>query len=106
MKVIFDPDVEEYLSQLLYILYEKEYFGQKESAYKYIDDLIDDIEHNIQNKLTKRAPDFFNKYGLNMSYAVFKKNDNTQWYVFFNCEDGMFFIRYISNNHVIAQYIE
>jgi hypothetical protein len=40
-----------------------------------------------------------------MSYAVFKKNNNTSWYVFFNYEDDIYYVRYIGNNHTCAQYL-
>ena len=44
-----------------------------------------------------------------MLYATFRKIKATQWYVFFNVyqKDGemIFIIRYISNNHVTAQYL-
>lgn len=103
MKIVFDSEVEEYLSLLVNILYDEEYFGFKEKAYQYVDDLIDDIEYNIENKLAKPAPPYFNRYGRNLSYAIFKKNKRTQWYVFFNKEDDIYYIRYISNNHVMTQ---
>ena len=45
----------------------------------------------------------------NMYYTIFKKSKNTQWYVFFRVykEKGevIYQVRYISNNHVIAQYL-
>jgi len=44
-----------------------------------------------------------------MFYAVFKKNKRTQWYVFFNVyeADGqvVYLVRYMGNNHVIAQFL-
>ena len=44
-----------------------------------------------------------------MYYVKFKKNNNTQWYVFFNMYMEMgeivYVIRYIANNHLIAQYL-
>jgi hypothetical protein len=105
MNVVFDLEVEEYLSQLIDILHNEEYFGFKESAYLYVDGLIDDIEYGIQNKPSKPAPSHFNRYGKHMLYAIFKKNNNTQWYVFFHHEDDIYYVRYIGNNHTCAQYI-
>ncbi|GAB6010557.1 hypothetical protein [Viscerimonas tarda] len=105
MKVIFDDSIDEYFSEVIDILYKKEYFGFKESAYKYVDDLIDEINLTIHNKHKRPAPDYFSKYGRNLFYSVFKKNDNTQWYVFFNQEKDVYFIRYIGNNHVCSQYL-
>lgn len=44
-----------------------------------------------------------------MRYATFRKNKVTQWYVFFTKyqdEGGVvYMIRYITNNHVSAQYL-
>ena len=64
---------------------------------------------NLPVKLHRPAPDYFNKYGKNMEYAVFKKNKHTQWYVFFRVyqKDGeiIYQVRYIGNNHTIAQYL-
>jgi hypothetical protein len=105
MKIVFDSEVEKYLYQMVDILYNEEYFGFKENAYQYVDDLIDDIAYNIGSKQKRPAPPYFDRYGENMSYAVFRKNKNTQWYVFFNYDDGIYYIRYIGNNHTCAQYL-
>ncbi|MDR0733490.1 MAG: hypothetical protein LBF08_05475 [Dysgonamonadaceae bacterium] len=106
MKVIFSSFVEDFLYDLVEILYEKNYFGFYDDADSYISGLVHDIISSISNKLKKPAPTYFNRYGKNMSYAVFKKNDNTQWYVFFNCDDNIYYIRYIGNKHTCAQYLD
>ena len=45
-----------------------------------------------------------------MSYAAFPKNNHTTWYVFFNVYDvggdTVYLVRYMSNNHVIAQHLD
>ena len=109
MKVLFLPEVEDYLYELIDILYKKEYFGFKESAVKYVTDLENDIKTNLPNKVKRPAPQFFNRYGKRLLYATFQKNKSTQWYVFFNIyenkEEYIYLVRYISNNHVIAQYL-
>jgi len=109
MKVIFLPRVRKYFENLIPILYEKEYFGFKETAKKYVDDLFDDIETNLPTCLHRYAPDYFDKYGKNMEFAVFKKNKHTQWYVFFRVyrknDEEIYQVRYIGNNHTIAQYL-
>ena len=43
MRIIFLPEVLEYFNELTTILYEKEYFGFKESAFQYVDDLLTEI---------------------------------------------------------------
>lgn len=109
MKVLFLPEVRLYLRELQDLLFEKEYFGFEESAVQYVRDLILDIEETLPIRTSKEAPAFFNRYGNSMRYASFRKNRNTQWYVFFNKykENGdiIYLVRYISNNHAIAQYL-
>lgn len=82
MKVIFDDVVEVYLNELIDILYEKEYFGFKATAYDYVGWIIDSIEKDIAKMPYKVAPPYFSRYGKNLYYSVFKRNNETQWYVF------------------------
>lgn len=109
MKVLFLPEIRFYLQELEDILFEKEYFGMEESAVQYVRDLILDIENTLPGRVHKIAPPCFSKYGKNMYYATFRKNKETQWYVFFTKyqEKGkiIYLVRYISNNHVIAKYL-
>lgn len=109
MKAVALPEVRDYLLELIYILYKEEYFGFEENAQKYVEELFLDIKNNLPQKLKKPAPSHFDRYGKKMLYSIFRKNKATQWYVFFNVyqKDGetTFIIRYISNNHVIAQYL-
>lgn len=109
MKIIASPEVEEYLMDLIHILYEEEYFGFEDYAKRYVEELFLDIETNLPTKVKKPAPPYFERYGKKMLYAIFKKSKTTQWYVFFNIyqkdNEMIFLIRYISNNHTIAQYL-
>lgn len=109
MKILFLPEVEDHLFELIEILYEKEYFVFKESVVSYVVDLENDIRTNLPTKIKRPAPPYFDRYGKKMLYTVFEKNKATQWYVFFNAyqeKDGqmILLIRYISNNHRIAQF--
>jgi histone deacetylase complex regulatory component SIN3 len=109
MKVIALRSVIDYLNNLVLLLYENGYFGFKESAKKYVIDLFTEIKTNLPTMLHKPAPKYFDKYGKNMEYAVFRKNKHTSWYVFFRIynKDGedIYQVRYIANNHTIAQYL-
>ena len=109
MNVIFIPKVLDYLENLVTILYTKEYFISLEASKKYVGELIDDILTTLPTRLHKPAPKYFDRYGKNMKYAVFKKNRRTSWYVFFKTynKDGekVFLIRFIANNHTIAQHL-
>ena len=108
MKIIALSKVRRYLEDLKWILFENEYFGFEDTAQKYVDDLFFDIKTNLPTKLHKPAPKYFDKYGENMEYAVFKRSKHTSWYVFFRVykkdEEDIYQIRYISNNHTIAQH--
>ena len=109
MNVIFTKKVLLYFEELIIILYDKEYFGLLETSKRYVDELVDDILTNLPTKQHKPAPKYFNKYGKGMYYASFKKNKRTTWYAFF-CkyrENGetIYLIRYIANNHTVAQYL-
>lgn len=74
-----------------------------------MDELLDDIETKLHTKPKKNAPPYFNRYGKGMRYATFRKNKQTQWYVFFSShedENGLvYLIRHISNNHVDAKHL-
>ena len=109
MKVIALPEVDEYLQDLVTILYEKGYFVFEDSAQRYVDDLYDDIQTTLPIRLHKHAPAYFDRYGKRMKYAAFKKSKNTTWYVFFKTyqknRQTIYLVRYIANNHTIAQYL-
>lgn len=109
MKIVALPEVGKYLKELIQILYEKEYFGFEAYAQKYVEDLFHDILTNLPYKLKKPAPPYFKRYGTKMLYATFRKNKTTQWYVFFSVYrkkgETIFVIRYISNNHMVSQYL-
>jgi len=109
MRVLFLPEVENYLFELTEILYKKEYFGFKERAVKYVVDLENDKRTNVMNKIKRPAPPFFDRYGKKMLYSVFTKSKATHWYVFFNVYEDtgeiILLVRYISNNHIIAQFL-
>ena len=109
MKVLFLPEVQEYYGKLEQILYEKGYFSFLDSSKKYVKELIDDIETTLPIRLHKPAPKHFEKYGKDLHYATFKKNNRTTWYAFFTKhrqnEDIIYLVRYISNNHITGQFL-
>ena len=109
MKVVVIPEVRIYLNNLGRILYEKEYFGFEESAKSYVMELFNDIKLNLPTKQHKPAPKYFDRYGKDMEYAIFRKNRHTQWYVFFRVyienREEIYQVRYIANNHTVAHYL-
>jgi len=109
MQVLMLPKVRAYLEWLAQHLYEKEYFGFREAAKRYADELFIDIETHLPWRVHRPAPKYFDRYGKNMEYAVFKKSKRTQWYIFFRVylENGeeIYQVRYITNNHVAAHLL-
>ena len=105
MKIIYHKQVVIYLNELVDVLYEQNYFGFKESTYDYVDWIFDRVERNIHTVPSKTAPEYFSKYGNNLSYISLKRNSQTTWYVFFNREADLFQVRFISNNHLVAKYL-
>lgn len=109
MRIIFLPEVLDYFNELTKLLYEKGYFGFEENALRYVDDLMTQIRKTLPGKQKKEAPQYFNRYGKNMLYITIRKNKNTHWYVFFTIyqdkKETVYLVRYISNNHMIAQYL-
>ena len=104
MKVLYLPEVEIYLFELIDLLYKKEYFSFPDQAIDYIFKMRQYIEKSIETAHKRKAPDRFMKYGSNMLYFIYKANVNTSWYVFFQQKADIYLIRYITNNHVSAQY--
>jgi hypothetical protein len=104
MKVIFTPEVEDYLYDLVEILYVKGYFSFYENAERYVSKLIEDIQQNINKRQKKPAPLRFRRYGS--YYVMYKPNKHTTWYIFFNYKDDRYLTRYITNNHISAQYFK
>jgi hypothetical protein len=109
MKVLFTPEVKAYFDELETILYEKGYFSYEESSHKYADDLFFDIVDTLPRRLHRPAPLYFAQFGNGMYYAVFRKNRQTVWYVFFTKYDDngetVYLVRYIANNHTAAKYM-
>ena len=110
MRIIFAPEVNNYLDFLMETLFEKEYFGFQDSAYNYVKELVDDILSNLTTRQHKPASSFFERYGDDLHYASFTKNKRTTWYAFFTKyqdENGdiVYLIRYVANNHTVAQYL-
>ena len=64
MKVLFLPDVEEYLFELMDILYQKQYFSYYDSAISYVEDLVNNIQDSLCVELKKKAPEYFSRYVL------------------------------------------
>jgi len=107
MKVVVTQEVYEFLEKLVMTLHEQGYFAFEENARKYVDELYDDITQTLPTRLKKPAPSHYDKYGIGLYYALFKKSKRTSWYAFFRMyqkDDEIYYqVRYIGNNHTEAQ---
>ena len=104
MTVCYLPEVEIYLFELIELLYDKNYFSFSDQAINYVFKIRQHIESSIATSHKHKAPEYFERYGENMYYIVYKANANTSWYIFFQQKADIYLIRYITNNHVSAQY--
>jgi hypothetical protein len=93
-EVIIKPEVVDYLTELINVLYKEEYFGFFESSLEYVDKIIDFIFEipQAKPKLTKK-----NRFGN--YYCTYKPNKNTSWYIVFDVEDNIYLVKLITNNH-------
>lgn len=91
------PEVESYLNELIYLLFQKEYFGYLETALDYVDDLINFIDYNISIFPPKNTP--LNLIELGSIYIFYKANNHTTWFIFFENFENRFLVTYITNNH-------
>jgi len=104
MEVHYLPEVEIYLFELIELLYSNGYFSFPDQAMNYVFKIRQYIESSIATVHKRKAPDHFIKYGKNMFYFIYKANANTSWYIFFQQKADIYLIRYITNNHISAQY--
>lgn len=95
--IVYSKFFEEIINELIDVLYEKEYFGFKESSKLYTEKIYDYIFENIEFPISKKSPPSFKKYG--QKYLKYKANQRTIWYIFFDQKDHKFLVNYILNNH-------
>ena len=105
MKVVFAPEVENDLFELVEILVRRGYLGTYEFAVFYVEDLIHYIQTNIHTAIKKEAPAYFEQFGSGLWYFSYRRNQHTTWYIFFSVIDETYWIKYIANNHVVSQYL-
>jgi hypothetical protein len=98
------PEIEDYLSELIETLYAEGYFSFLDQAIDYVYKIREYIETQIGTDHKRKAPDVFVRYGRDMSYIIYKANNRTSWYIFFQQRNDVYLVRYITNNHVSAKY--
>ncbi|MBC7390025.1 MAG: hypothetical protein H7329_12485 [Opitutaceae bacterium] len=82
------------LSHLIYILYEKEYFGFWKTAEIYVDSIYDTIFKIPQLKHSKTA-----NPKLGHFFVRHKANENTTYYIIFDKKDNRYLVKDIISNH-------
>lgn len=93
-KIRLAPTLAYQLNDLIDVLFLEEYFGFKQSAIEYVNDIENFIYTipNIKHKICKSK-----KYGT--YYCKYKRNHQTTWYIIFDKENDFYLIKYITNNH-------
>ena len=102
--VLFAPEVEEDLFELTKILVDKQYLGTPDYAVSYVRSLILYIREHIDSLPHKDAPSYFDKYGHDAKYLIYKRNSNTTWYIIFVERANAYLVTHITNNHISGQY--
>ncbi|MES2240340.1 MAG: hypothetical protein V4497_08795 [Bacteroidota bacterium] len=104
IKIFYKAEVENYINELIYILYKENYFSYLENAIEYKDRIIDFIEQNIASFPSKTTP--LALYHLGSKYIFYKSNQRTTWYIFFEKKENQYLITFITNNHTeIAKFL-
>ena len=105
IEIKYHKDVLSFLDELVDILIDENYFYFYEYSAQYIEDLVLYVKNNIASRPHKKAPVYFSKYGDNLFYITYRRNQQTTWYILFQKTGQRYFICYITNNHVAeSQY--
>ncbi len=98
-KIIFTDNVLQYFENLVFNLFEEEYFGFPESAKDYVDKIVTFVLSNISNFPSKETPKSIKYLGTN--YIFYKTNSRTTWYIFFEKRETNYLVTSIINNNSI-----
>lgn len=96
-KVIIEKSVMDYFNDLIFELFEEEYFGFVDSSLNYVDRILDFILKDLPEKPYKISPLNLMKEGS--YYTFYKANNNTTWHIFFDTKGEKIIVRKILNNH-------
>lgn len=104
VNVIIRKNVTDYLEELVFILYENEYFGFENDAQEYVQKIYDFIEYNLPIFPFRNTPE--NLIELGSKYIFYKANHTTTWYIFFENLENRYLVTFITNSHSdIVQYL-
>lgn len=96
-KIIFENDVLKYFDDLVFALFDDEYFSYVESAQIYADKIVDFVISSISNFPHKKTPLALDYLGSN--YIFYKPNSRTTWYIFFERRKQNYLITGVINNY-------
>ncbi len=97
INILYRPEVETYLNDLIFVLFKKKYFSYLENSILYKDKIIDFIENDIHSFPSKKTPAALKNFGS--KYIFYKSNQRTTWYVFFENKSNNYLITNIINSH-------
>jgi hypothetical protein len=97
-KVIIEKSVIDYFDNLVFNLFDQDYFGFVESALDYVARILSFIQSDLPKKQHKKTPIELLKYGT--YYTSYKANTSTTWYIFFETSKDKYVVRKILNNHL------
>ena len=97
VKIIYIPEVEIYLEDLVDILFYEEYFGFEDAAQNYAEKIVHFIEEGIETFPAKKTPKELKNFGQN--YIFYKSTQRTTWYIFFEQIDNNYLITNIINSN-------
>ena len=103
-KITYTEEIDEFLDELVSLLFEKGYFSFFKDAEVYVDKLTHYAEQYMGILPGKNAPPHFDRYGSNLKYITYRANKTTRWYIFYQQLENVFLIRHVTNNHIAAQY--
>ena len=95
--ILYRPEVETYLNELIFVLFKEKYFSYLENSILYKDKIIDFIESDIATFPSKKTPKELKNFGS--KYIFYKSNQRTTWYVFFENKNNNYLITNIINSH-------
>ena len=97
VEIFYKEEVENFINDLVFMLYKEGYFSYLENAIEYKDKIIDFIENNIVDFPHKKTPFELSHFGS--KYMFYKSNSRTTWYIFFEKFDNKYLVSFITNNH-------
>ena len=95
--ILYSEEVEIFLNDLIDILFDNEYLGFREDAQDYAIKIVEFINQSISTYPSKHTPPNLSQFGE--KFMLYKANNHTSWYIFFDQNEHKFLIKFITNNH-------